>query len=79
MRYYRAWYRSGREGVPADERFPDWVVAADDEADARAKVLAGIGRAAPERGFEIYLRPIENEEAGIIAFASARQSGQAIS
>jgi hypothetical protein len=78
MLYYKAWYRSERDGAPADDRYPDWVVYAVDADDARARVLTTIQRLAPERGYEIYLRPINDDDQGTIAFASARQSGQAI-
>lgn len=78
MLYFKAWYRGDRDGAPADDRFPDWVVAADDAAEARARVLAEIGRNEPERGYAIYLVQIDDEDAATIAYASARQNGQAL-
>ena len=78
MVYYKAWYRPKREGPPADSRYPDWVVYAVDEDDALHRVLAAIDRASPERGYDIYLKSFDNEDEGTVAFASARQNGQAI-
>ena len=78
MLYYKAWYRPTREGAPADSRYPDWVVYAVDESDALARVLTAMERQTPERGYDIYLTPFDDDDEGTIAFASARQNGQAI-
>lgn len=78
MIYFKAWYRKDSEGASLDANFPDWVVYAMDSQEARGKVLDCIKRAEPERGFRVFLTPIDDEDAGTVAFASARQSGQAL-
>lgn len=78
MRHFKAWYRTEREGMPADRRYPDWVVFANDADDATGKILARLERPTPERGYKIFLEPVPGEDEGIILFASARQTGQAI-
>ncbi|HEY3411523.1 MAG TPA: hypothetical protein VGM51_00555 [Armatimonadota bacterium] len=78
MIYFSAWYRKETEGASLDANYPDWVVYAIDEPEAREKVLECVGRTEPERGFSVFLQPIEDEDAGTIAFATARQSGQAL-
>lgn len=76
--YYNAWYRKDSEGASLDANFPDWVVYAMDSEDAQSKVLECIRRTEPERGFRVFLTPINDEDAGTVAFAMARQSGQAL-
>jgi hypothetical protein len=78
MIYFKAWYRKDSEGPSLDANYPDWVVYAIDEPEARGKVLSCVGQLEPERGFRVFLDPIESEDAGTIAFAIARQSGQAL-
>lgn len=79
MQYFRAWYVPKREAPSVDERYPEWVVFATDEDEARAKVLATFARTEPEHGFVVALLPFEDEESGVIAFAAASQEDQAIS
>jgi hypothetical protein len=76
--YFKAWYRRTAEGASLDANFPDWVVYALDAPDARRKVLECIKRPEPERGFHVFLTEIDDEDAGTVAFATARQSGQAL-
>ena len=78
MIYFRAWYRKETEGAALDPHYPDWVVYAMDEAEANSKVMECIERAEPERGCRVFLQEIEGEDAGTIAFATARQAGQAL-
>lgn len=78
MIYFSAWYRKDTEGAALDAKYPDWVVYAMDEPEAHEKVLACIGMTTPERGYKVYLHPFQDEDAGTIAFATARQSGQAL-
>lgn len=78
MLYFRAWYVREREAPTVDERFPEWVIYAADEAEAQAKVLAEMQRSEPDHGFRVVLMPFDDEEAGIVAFATARQQDQAI-
>ena len=78
MTYFSAWYRKETEGASLDAKYPDWVVYALDESEALGKVLNCVGRTEPQKGFRVFLNPIENEDAGTIAFATARQSGQAL-
>lgn len=76
--YYRAWYRRMRDEGPLDSQFPEWVVYAEGEDEAEAKVLQVLNRPDPERGYRIILTRIEDEDEGTVAFATAQQSGQAI-
>lgn len=78
MVYFNAWYRKDTEGASLDANYPDWVVYAMDEAEANAKVMDCIARSEPERGYRVFLLPIDGEDAGTIALATARQSGQAL-
>ncbi len=78
MVYFKAWYRKNNESGALDANFPDWVVHALDEEEARAKALESMGRREPEKGFNVLLLPIEDEDEGTMAFASARQNGQAL-
>lgn len=78
MIYFNAWYRKETEGASLDAKYPDWVVYALDESEALGKVLTCVGRTEPQKGFRVFLDPIENEDAGTVAFATARQSGQAL-
>lgn len=78
MVYFRAWYRKNNEVGALDANYPDWVVHAIDEDEARAKVLQSIGRPEPEKGFDVLLKPIQDEDEGTMAFASARQTDQAL-
>lgn len=79
MIYFNAWYRRETDGPALDPHYPDWVVYAMTEDEAQQKVLSCIGRPDPEKGFRVFLEPIPDEDAGTIAFATARQAGQALS
>jgi hypothetical protein len=78
VHYYKAWYRPERDVGPVDPAHPEWVVYALDEEEATGKVLSLIGRDQPERGYKVYLDAIDDEDQGIIMFARARQTGQAV-
>ena len=78
MRYYKAWYVREREAMAVDEHFPEWVVYATSDAEAEAKVLRAMERTEPDRGFCVRLILVPDEDEGTVAFATARQLGQAL-
>jgi hypothetical protein len=78
MVYFKAWYRKDSEEASLDDNYPDWVIYALDEAEAHGKVMTCIGRPEPERGLRVYLHPVVDEDDGTIAYATAKQSGQAL-
>ncbi|HEY3268345.1 MAG TPA: hypothetical protein VGM37_15610 [Armatimonadota bacterium] len=79
MQYFRAWYRSEGEAGALNPSYPDWVVHAMDEDDAISKVLGALHRATPERHYRVFLLAIADEDEATIAYATARQNGQALS
>jgi hypothetical protein len=76
--YYRAWYRNENDTGLLNPEYPDWIVYAMDEEQARTKVLESMGRHQPEKGLTVFLSAIPDEDEGTVAFASARQNGQAL-
>jgi hypothetical protein len=78
MRFYRAWYVRERDATAVDLNFPEWVVRATDEQEARLKVLSAMQRDEPDHGYCVALSAFDDEDAGIAAFATARQQDQAI-
>lgn len=78
MQYFKAWYRPESEANVLDTDFPDWVVYALDEDDATRQVLDALRRPAPERHYRVHLVGVPDEDAAVVLFARARQSGQAL-
>lgn len=78
MTYYKAWYCKIAEAASLNSDYPDWVIYAFDENAARVIALRSIGRAAPARGYQVHLAEISDEDDGMMAFARARQNGQAL-
>jgi len=76
--YFKAWYRKAGESRSLDLEYPEWVVYAMDEDQARTMVMESIGRTEPERGYQVHLTPFGDEDEGTVAFARARQDGQAL-
>jgi hypothetical protein len=78
LRYYKAWYRAENDADLLDPGYPEWVALAESEEEAERKILSSMGRQKQERHYKVHLMPILDEDEGTVAFASARQLGQAV-